>query len=223
VTACELIPRIGLDFALRHVASTVDPLAPPRDWYLLLEFASPVTDAPLQDWMDSLLGRALEDGLVLDATIAASETQSQRLWHIREAIVEGQRHEGGSIKHDVAVPVARAAEMIAQAIAAVEARLPGIRPVAFGHLGDGNIHFNLIQPPGAEPEAFLARWEEVNRSVHEIAVGLGGSFSAEHGLGRMKVEENEHFKSAVEIELLRRIKMALDPQGIMNPGKVVRP
>ncbi len=221
VTACELIPRVGLDFALRHVAGTIDPLDRPHDWYLLLELTSPVADAPLGDWMEALLAEALEDGLVLDATVAASETQSQKIWHIREAIVEGQRHEGGSIKHDVSVPVARTAEMIAAAIAAVEERLPGIRPVAFGHLGDGNIHFNLSQPPGADRAEYLSRWGEFNEIVHGVVVEMGGSISAEHGIGRLKRDELAERKSAVELDLMRRIKTALDPQGIMNPGKVL--
>ncbi len=221
VTACELIPRIGLDFALRHVAGTVDPLGTEHGWYLLLEFTSPVSDAPLQDWMEALLAAALDDGLVVDATVAASEAQSRKLWHIREAIVEGQRHEGGSIKHDVSVPVARTADMIAEAIRAVEERLPGIRPVAFGHLGDGNIHFNLTQPVGADRAEYLARWGEFNEIVHGIVVGMGGSISAEHGIGRLKRAELAERKSAVEMGLMRRIKTAVDPQGIMNPGKVI--
>ena len=221
VTACELIPRIGLDFALRHVTGTVDPLDSRYDWYLLLEFTSPVADAPLADWMEALLGRGLEDGLVLDATVAASEAQSSKLWHIREAVVEGQRSEGGSIKHDVSVPVARTADMIAEVIAAVEHRLPGIRPVPFGHLGDGNIHFNLSQPVDADRKAYLARWGEFNEIVHGIVVGMGGSISAEHGIGRLKRAELAERKSAVEMDLMRRIKTAIDPQGIMNPGKVI--
>ena len=221
VTACELIPRIGLEFGLRHVTGTVDPLSERQDWYLLLEFTSPVTDAPLRDWMEALLAQGLEDGLVLDATVASSEAQSGKLWHIREAIVEGQRHEGGSIKHDVSVPVARTADMIAEATAAVEKRLPEIRTVAFGHLGDGNIHFNLSQPVGADRQAFLARWGEFNEIVHGIVAGMGGSISAEHGIGRLKRGEMAERKSAVEMDLMHRIKQALDPQGIMNPGKVV--
>ena len=221
VTACELIPRIGLDFALRHVTGTIDPLIAAYDWYLLLEFTSPVADAPLRDWMEAVLAQGFEDGLVLDATIAASEVQSQRIWHIREAVVEGQRFEGGSIKHDVSVPVARTAEMIAKATAAVEKRLPGIRTVAFGHLGDGNIHFNLGQPEGADRDAYLARWGEFNELVHGIVVDMGGSISAEHGVGRLKRAEMADRKSDVEMDLMRRIKQALDPQEIMNPGKVV--
>ena len=221
VTACELIPRIGLEFALRHVAGTADPLAGIHDWYLLLEFTSPVADAPLGDWMEAVLARAMEDGLVADATIAASRDQSRRLWQIREAIVEGQLYEGGSIKHDVSVPVARTADMIAEATAAVEARLPGIRAVAFGHLGDGNIHFNLSQPEGADRASYLARWGEFNEIVHGIVTAMGGSISAEHGIGRLKRAELAERKSAVEIDLMRRIKRALDPAGIMNPDKVV--
>ncbi len=221
VTACELIPRIGLDFALRHVAGAADPLDAPADWYLLLEFTSPAPDAPLRERMEAVLGRALEDGLVFDAAVAASEGQSRKLWFLREAVVEGQLAEGGSIKHDVSVPVARTADMIAEATAAVESHLPGIRVVAFGHLGDGNIHFNLSQPVGTDRVTYLARWGEFNEIVHDIVVGMGGSFSAEHGIGRLKRAEMAERKSAVEIEIMRRIKQALDPQGIMNPGKMI--
>ncbi|MEE8272741.1 MAG: FAD-binding oxidoreductase [Alphaproteobacteria bacterium] len=221
VTGCELMPRIGIDFALRHVAGAVDPLAGRHRWYVLVEATSPTPDAGLRDRLESVLAEALADGLVHDATIAANEGQRRRLWHLREAIVEGQRHEGGSIKHDVAVPVARTAELIERATAAVERRLADIRVCAFGHLGDGNIHFNLSQPVGADRDDYLARWGEFNDIVHGIVADMGGSISAEHGIGRLKRAELPTRKPAVEIDLMRRIKQALDPQGIMNPGKVV--
>ncbi|NNG04401.1 MAG: FAD-binding oxidoreductase [Inquilinus sp.] len=221
VTACELIPRIGLDFALRHVAGTIDPLEAPHDWYLLLEFSSPVAEDPLRERLESVLAQGMEAGLVRDATIAASSTQGRQLWFIREAIVEGQRFEGGSIKHDISVPVARTAEFVERACEAVEKRLPGIRPVAFGHLGDGNIHLNLSQPVGADGDAYLARWEEFNEIVHGIVTEMDGSISAEHGIGRLKREKLPHYRSAIELELMRRVKKALDPADIMNPGKVV--
>ena len=152
--------------------------------------------------------------------IAESGAQARELWRIREAIVEAQLY-SGSIKHDVSVPVSRVAEFITRASAAVGERLPGIRPIAFGHVGDGNIHFNLTQPDGVDKTAYLDRWQEFNDIVHGVVRELSGSISAEHGVGMMKREEITHYKPAVEIELMQRIKHALDPQGIMNPGKVV--
>jgi D-lactate dehydrogenase (cytochrome) len=159
---------------------------------------------------------------VQDGVIAQSGEQARQLWRIREGMVEAQKHEGGSIKHDVAVPVSTVATFIARATEAVEALVPGARPVAFGHVGDGNIHFNVSEPLGADTAAYLARWEEMNHVVHDIAHRLNGSISAEHGVGRLKVDELPRYKAAVELELMRKLKRALDPKGIMNPGKVVR-
>ncbi len=221
VTACELIPRIALDLILRHVPDCRDPLAEPHPWYVLLELSAFSRAAGLGGALEALLADAAESGLVSDATIAASTGQARGLWRLREAVPEAERHEGGSIKHDVAVPLSRVTDFIAEASAAVEARLPGVRPVPFGHLGDGNIHFNLSQPVGADAAAFLAEWDAMNRLVHDIVARMGGSFSAEHGIGRMKRGELERYKPAVEVELMRRLKTALDPKGIMNPGKVV--
>jgi D-lactate dehydrogenase (cytochrome) len=140
---------------------------------------------------------------------------------LREALPEAQKPEGGSIKHDISVPVSRIPEFLARAVPLVERMIPGIRPVPFGHLGDGNLHFNLTQPLGADREDFLSHWDEVNQAVHELAVEMGGSISAEHGIGRMKIEELKRFKPAVEIELMTRIKAAIDPDNLMNPGKVI--
>ncbi|HLO74882.1 MAG TPA: FAD-linked oxidase C-terminal domain-containing protein, partial [Magnetospirillum sp.] len=143
------------------------------------------------------------------------------LWRIREGIPEAQKREGGSIKHDVAVPTSRVPEMLVRCTAAVEAALPGVRVVSFGHLGDGNIHFNLSQPEGADKAAFLADWPRMNRLVHDIVADMGGSVSAEHGIGQLKIEEMARYKSSVELDLMRRIKAAIDPHGLMNPGKVL--
>ena len=221
LTAIELIPRLGIDFALRHVEGAVDPLADRHDWYVLLELTSPTAGDHLRDALEALLEAAFEDGMVADAAISANETQTGQLWFLREAIVEGQRFEGGGIKHDVAVPISRVAEFIAQATEAVLAQVPGTRIVAFGHLGDGNIHFNLSQPPDMAAEAFVALWSDVSHLVHDIAVALGGTISAEHGIGRLKREELAERRSAVEIDLMRRIKRTIDPAGIMNPGKIL--
>jgi D-lactate dehydrogenase (cytochrome) len=221
VTAFELIPRIGVEFAARHQPGAADPLAQPYPFYALIELASSSPEPGLASVMEALLEAALEAAEILDGTIASSEAQRRALWLIREGIVEGQIREGGSIKHDVSVPVSAVAAFLDRATAAVEARLPGIRVVAFGHAGDGNIHFNLSQPIGADRGQYLARWAEFNDIVHGIAAGLGGSISAEHGIGRLKRQEITHFKSALELELMARIKAALDPLGIMNPGKTV--
>jgi D-lactate dehydrogenase (cytochrome) len=171
--------------------------------------------------LEQVLADGAEAGLVQDATLAASGEQAKALWRLRESITEAQKPEGGSIKHDVSVPVSKVPEFIERASAAVEALLPGIRVVAFGHAGDGNIHFNLSQPVGADRAGYLARWEEFNRIVHDIVAELQGSISAEHGIGRLKREELVHYKAPLEIELMRLLKRTLDPKGIMNPDKVV--
>jgi D-lactate dehydrogenase (cytochrome) len=217
----ELMPRLGLEFTLRHIPDTTDPLGDPHPWYLLLELASGKAGDHLAETLEALLADAYDDGLIGDAALAASAAQTAAFWRLREGMSEAQKPEGGSIKHDISVPVSRIPEFLARAIPLVEEMVPGVRPVPFGHLGDGNLHFNLTQPAGGDREAFLARWEEVNRAVHELVMELGGSISAEHGIGRMKVEEMKHFKSAVEIELMTRVKVALDPDNLMNPGKVV--
>ena len=220
LTAFELIPRAGLDLALAHLSGIADPLAARHPWYVLLELSSSEKQSGIRGLLERLLEEALQDGLIADGVVAASGAQARELWKIREGIVEAQLY-SGSIKHDVAVPVSKVAEFVSRACAAVAARLPGIRPIAFGHVGDGNIHFNLTQPEAYDKAAYLARWQEFNDLVHAVVRDLDGSISAEHGVGRLKVEEIAHYKSPVEIELMRRLKRALDPMGIMNPGKVV--
>jgi len=220
LTAFELIPRAALDLALAHVPGTIDPLALHHSWYVLIELSSSQTESGIRGLLERLLESALEEGLVADGVIAESGAQAKELWRIREAIVEAQLY-SGSIKHDVSVPVSRVAEFIIRATAAVSERLPGIRPMAFGHVGDGNIHFNLTQPEGADTASYLARWHEFNDIVHGVVRELHGSISAEHGVGALKRDEIARYKSPVEIELMRRVKHALDPANIMNPGKVV--
>jgi len=221
LTAFELIPRIGLEMAMRHTPGVADPLAAPARWYTLLEVSSSQTAGGLRAALEAFLAKAMEDGLVQDGVIAASGEQARALWRIREGMVESQKHEGGSIKHDISVPVSQVADFIVKAIGAVEARLPGIRPIAFGHVGDGNVHFNLSQPKGAQTAVFLARRDEFNHIVHDLVQGFGGSISAEHGVGRLKREELPRYKSALELELMRKLKQALDPAGLMNPGKIL--
>ena len=223
LTAFELIPRIGIEMTTNHLHALSDPIAAKYPWYVLLEVSSSQTEGGLRTMLESFLAAQMEAGLVVDGVIAASAAQAGELWRIRDGMTEAQGFEGGSIKHDVSVPVSRVAEFIRRATAAVEARLPGIRPVPFGHVGDGNIHFNLSQPVGADKAEFLARWVEMNRIVHDIVAARNGSISAEHGIGRMKLEELTHYKTKVELDLMRKIKAALDPDGIMNPGKIVAP
>jgi FAD/FMN-containing dehydrogenase len=219
VSAFELVPRVGLTFVLHHVPGARDPLPAPALWYVLTEITSGSPE-PLEPLLATALGAA--DGIE-DAAIASNDRQRAQFWQMRERLSEAQKAEGGSIKHDISVPLSAIAEFIARASDAVSRACPGIRPVPFGHIGDGNVHFNLSQPVGADTAAFLARWEELSRIVHDIAARLGGSISAEHGLGLMKREEILRYKSPVEMELMRTLKNALDPQGIMNPGKLLAP
>ncbi|MCP5432358.1 MAG: FAD-binding oxidoreductase [Alphaproteobacteria bacterium] len=220
VTALELVPRIGLDFVLRHVADTRDPLPARHDWYVLVELSGAKAQG-LDDGLAEILGAAAEAGLVQDAALARSEGERAALWRLRELLSEVQKHEGGSIKNDISVPVSAIPGFIAEATARVERACPGIRPVPFGHIGDGNVHFNLSQPPGADRDKFLARWDELARIVNDVARDFDGSISAEHGLGVMKRDEIARYKDPLELELMRRLKAALDPKGIMNPGKLL--
>lgn len=222
VTAFELIHRFGMELATRHLDGITDPFEAPHPWYVLVEFSTSRPNADLRSLFEAFLESAFEDGIISDGVIAESLDQTETLWRMREGLPEAQKHEGASIKHDVAVPVARVPEFLTRAMAAVEAAMPGLRPCPFGHVGDGNIHFNLTQPVGMDGKEYLGHWEEMNRIVHDIVVEMEGSISAEHGVGQLKVDEIVHYKSPVEIDLLRAVKKALDPQGILNPGKMVR-
>jgi FAD/FMN-containing dehydrogenase len=221
VSAFELIPRIGLEMVLAHIPQTHDPLSKTSPWYVLVEVESGARLA-LREITEDALAQALERGFATDAVVADSEAQRCSLRRLRESLSEAQKYEGGSIKHDVSVPIAAIPEFLARGGAAVERLIPGVRPVPFGHLGDGNIHFNFSVPKGGDSAAFLARWEEINRLVHDIVHEFGGSISAEHGIGVMKVDEMLRYKSAAEIETMRALKRTLDPNNILNPGKVVR-
>jgi FAD/FMN-containing dehydrogenase len=221
VTSFELLSRAGIDLARKHIAGVIEPLAAQRDYYVLIELTAAIADSGLRATLEATLATAIEDGSVADATVAGSVEQARRLWSVREAIVELQAFAGASIKHDIAVPVSRVPAFLPRAIAAVDAALPGIRPVSFGHVGDGNIHFNLYQPEDMDGSAFLARQPALSRIVHDIVAELGGSFSAEHGIGRLRRDDMQRYKPPLELELMRRIKRALDPDNIMNPGKVI--
>jgi D-lactate dehydrogenase (cytochrome) len=221
VTGFEYIARIGIDFAAAHVAGIRDPLADRHAHYALVELTTPARDGDLRGSLERVLAAAIEDGLVVDGIIAQSAAQARALWRLREAVAEAQVFEGGSIKHDVAVPVSRVADFISAASAACTAAMPGIRPVPFGHVGDGNIHFNLTQPDDMDRDDFLAEWARFNRIVHDIVDGMGGSISAEHGIGQMKREELRRYAVPAKLDLMARVKHALDPNNIMNPGKVL--
>jgi FAD/FMN-containing dehydrogenase len=223
LTAFELIPRIGLDIAMAHIPNVQDPLARSHPWYALLELSSSQDGRGLRQALDDLLAAALEEGLIEDGTIAQSAAQARALWRIREAMVEAQKHVGAVIKHDVAVSVSKVANFIEAASDAVARHVPGVRLIPFGHVGDGNIHFNLAQATGADPAAFLADTGNINHIVHDIAAGLDGSISAEHGIGLLKRDELPRYKPAAALDLMRKIKQTLDPGGIMNPGKILAP
>jgi FAD/FMN-containing dehydrogenase len=221
LTATEIMSRIALEFVLKHGEGTRDPFAAPHPWYVLFELSSPRTGESLAPLAETLLEEAQQAGEIADAVIAASLTQAQELWRLREMMSEVQKHEGGSIKHDIAVPVARVPEFIERASQLVELMIPGARPVPFGHLGDGNIHYNVSQPPAMDRAVFLANWEALNTAVHEIVLDLDGSISAEHGIGRLKRDLLPHAKQPLELELMRKIKQAFDPNNILNPGKLL--
>jgi len=222
VTGYELIARICVDLVLRHIPGSQDPLPQAHPWYVLVELSDSSVGDALGRLFEEALGEAAEAGLVRDAAIAASEAQRGAFWKMRENITEAQKLDGVSVKHDVSVPVSRVPDLIARANAALAARFPDIRVVAFGHVGDGNIHYNCSKPERREAQQFFSEaTAEVNHIVYEVVNGLGGSISAEHGLGVLKREEIKLYKSALELDLMRSIKRTLDPHGLMNPGKVL--
>jgi len=220
VTSFELSIREVIDFAVKHGHGVRDPLAGRHPWYVLMEVASQHSDG-LRANLEELLADASAQGLIEDATIAASLEHAKSFWHLRHSLPEIQKPEGGSIKHDISVPVAAVPDFLAEAAAAVTKLIPGSRPVPFGHVGDGNIHFNVSQPVSADQAAFLARWGEVNAVVDKIVLKYHGSISAEHGIGRLKRDSLPKVKDPVALELMRGLKRMLDPNGILNPGKVL--
>jgi FAD/FMN-containing dehydrogenase len=221
VTSFEYMHRDCLDMVFEHIPDTVDPFAERYTHYALAELASGREGGGLQETVESALADAFESGAVLNAVIAASGQQAAQLWRLRETIPESQKHAGGCIKHDISVPVSSVAAFLTQATAAAQKEIPGVRVVPFGHMGDGNIHFNLSQPPAEDRKTFLARTEAIEHVIHDIAVALDGSFSAEHGVGVLKRGELHRYKSPVEIDMMRAIKRTLDPNGIMNRGKIL--
>ena len=220
VTAFELIGRPALDLVLQHIPNSRNPLPGDSPWQVLIEL-SDTMDSDLAAPLEDVLFQAAADGMAGDAAIAHNATQAQAFWALRENIAEAQKIEGLSIKHDISLPVSRIAEFIARCDAALAADFPGVRIVCFGHLGDGNLHYNQSKSSEFDNAGFIAQSPAVNRVVHDLAHELGGSISAEHGLGQLKREEILRYKSPVEMEMMRAVKRALDPRGLMNPGKVL--
>ncbi|MCU0974905.1 MAG: FAD-binding oxidoreductase [Steroidobacteraceae bacterium] len=222
VTTFELVPRIALDLACRHVPGCSDPFGAPAPWYVLLEVSLPAAAAGLGDALEARLAAGLETSELRDAVIAASLAQREALWRLRESIPAAQTREGASLKHDISIETHALPAFVEAGRSLLERLVPGSRLVAYGHLGDGNLHFNLSGPAGGDDAAFLARGAELRRAVHDLVASYRGSFSAEHGIGQDKVAELERYEDPVALDLMRGIKRLLDPQGIMNPGKVLR-
>jgi FAD/FMN-containing dehydrogenase len=221
ISAFELVSRNCLDFVLELVPGIRDPLGRRFDWYILLDVSDAREAGPARSAIEDTLGACMEAGLVLDATIAESEGQAQSLWRIRESIPDAAKAHGLCYRHDISVAVSRIPEFIATAGAALEREFPGREVICFGHVGDGNLHYNCYVPGRRRDDPAAIAATDVNRVVHEVVHGFNGSISAEHGVGQSKREEITRYKSEVEMDLMRSVKRALDPQGLMNPGKVV--
>lgn len=220
LTAFEFMPQIGLQFLKQHRPDLTQPFAPLPAWAVLLE-ATAGAGNDLAPQIEQALALAIDQGIAADVLIAQSGQQAETFWALRESLPEVQKPEGGSIKHDISVPVSSVPAFLEEAESLVTQLCPGVRIVAFGHMGDGNIHYNLTQPEGADKEAYLARWDEIQNAVHDLVVRYEGSISAEHGIGQMKVDHLARYKDPVALATMRAIKQALDPHNILNPGKVL--
>ena len=220
LNAFELTSRVGMEMVIRNISGTKEPLQEKYNWYVLLEFSSSAKNN-LREQMENLYNLANEKNIVLDGIIAESNKQREDLWILRDGLNEAQKYEGGSIKHDISVPISSVSTFIDIATKSVNNFFPGSRIVAFGHIGDGNIHFNISQPPKCNKNLFLNNWKKINKIVFDIAHNLHGSFSAEHGIGKLKREELKKYNSPIEIELMQSVKKSFDPKNILNPGKVL--
>jgi FAD/FMN-containing dehydrogenase len=221
LTAFEFMPRLVIEFVLRHISGTREPFAISHPWYVLIEISGPQADGRANGQLESILTEATEQDLLIDAVIAQSIAHAKDLWRLREGISEAQKPEGGNIKHDVSVPIAQIPDFIRRANAIVETICPGARPLPLGHFGDGNVHYNIAQPVGMAKADFTALTPDIMRAVHDLVMSCSGSISAEHGIGLTRRSELARVKSDVELDMMRRIKSALDPKGILNPGKVL--
>ena len=221
LTAFEFIPRICIELVTAHIKGTREPFPTQYPWYVLMEVSGLRPNGQAAATLEGVLTEATEKGLLLDAAIAASIQQARDFWRLREGISEAQKPMGGNIKHDISVPIAKIPEFIRRATAAAERVCPGVRPLPLGHFGDGNVHFNIAQPVGMEKAAFMKLWDPIMEAVHDVVRAMGGSISAEHGIGRTKRDELARSKSPVELEMMRKIKQTLDPKGILSPGRVL--
>jgi len=221
LTAFELMSAFSLELVARHFPDLPARQLETSPWSVLLELSGASSDDGLSDRLSQILDAALRAGEIRDAVVARNVSQGARLWAVRNAIPDAQRREGPSIKHDIALPRARMASFITEMLPLLENRFPGARPCVFGHLGDGNLHFNLSLPQGSDVQAFLDQRDALERLVHDRVVARGGSFSAEHGIGQLKRGEMARYKDAVTLDLMRTLKRALDPHNMMNPGKVL--
>lgn len=222
VSSFELIPRAAIELTTRHIAGIAEPLLGEHAWHVLCEITSSRAEDPLDAMLEQALREALDAGLVDDAVLAQNERQRAAFWRLRESIPEAQRKDGASLKHDVSLPVAALPDFVARASEWIASNVPDGLLVAYGHVGDGNLHFNLNERRGVDPLRFIARADEIRRAVHDLVAEFGGSFSAEHGIGRLKVDELERYASPIELGLMQAVKRAFDPRGILNPGKVLR-
>jgi FAD/FMN-containing dehydrogenase len=222
ISSFELIPQIGIDLTTQHIPGVREPLSQRHEWHVLVEVTSSRAGEDLNELLTEALGAAFESNRVLDAVVAQNDRERAALWKIRETIPEAQRIDGASLKHDISVPITSLPKFVAAAGDWIRANVPDGRLVAYGHVGDGNLHFNLNQAPGSSGETFLAREASIKRVIHDMVRDFGGSFSAEHGIGKLKVGELERYASPVELDLMRAVKHAFDPHGILNPGKVLR-
>jgi len=221
LTGFELFSDFCLSLVLKHFRETAAPFPRRFPHYVLMELSDTQSGEGVRVLVESMLEAALEERNILDAAVAQSETQSRAFWSLREFISEAQAHEGPNTKHDVSIPISRISEFIAATDAELERAYRGVRMVTFGHLGDGNLHYNVSAPEEVAPDVFVTHTAAINRIVHDSVARFGGSISAEHGLGQLKRDEIQRYKSPLELELMRKLKRALDPQGIMNPGKVL--
>ncbi|WP_415844854.1 FAD-binding oxidoreductase [Stutzerimonas zhaodongensis] len=221
LTGFELMSRQSVDFVLRHVHGCRDPFGDAHPWYVLIELSDTQPDAPLNQLLEIGIGEALEKGWVIDAVVASSESQVAALWAMREGISEAQNHEGPSLKHDISVPVSCIPDFIETTDQRLRDRFPGVRIVTYGHVGDGNLHYNISKPVGADDARFKAQHEAIMQVIYDSTVSFSGSISAEHGIGQAKRDAARHYKDPLELELMRAIKTTLDPKGLMNPGKVL--
>jgi FAD/FMN-containing dehydrogenase len=221
LSSCELVPDVALALVLKHVPAARKPELAAAPWYLLVELSSAGTE-DLDASLQQTLVRAIEKGIAIDAAFAVNESQREDFWRLRESVPEAQRRAGASLKHDICVPVSALPDFIRQGAALVHQLAPQGYLVAYGHVGDGNLHFNVNQREGSDAADFLAHEQNLKRAVHDLVAQFAGSFSAEHGIGRLKVDELERYANPAELSAMQAIKHALDPSGIMNPGKVLR-